>query len=330
MGNAHFAKVPNISLPRTKMKQSFTHSTTFNFADLVPIDCFEVLPGDSFSLKLSSLIRMSQPIAPVMDSLEMDIHAFFIPLRLVYKDTEEFFGANKTSAGYQQQTFRIPMAPLHVVSNDVSSYIGKPVTDKGYASVLKERCYLLTWSEWYRAQQVQDPFVMLDSDDTYLEDSTDPFEAAHPAVVGHIGQSTFNLGYQSQGIDKVPLMKVCKKLDYFTACTISPQYGEEVLLPLGESAPLKRAFPIGIGEGSSDAYIPAYIDDGDDVLTDTSQTIDLGTDTITEGDVSKQILTDNGTTLLLDISKMAVADLSKATAASVNQIRYAFQLEFVY
>lgn len=90
MGNYHFSRLPAISIPRTKMKQSFTHSTSFNFAKIVPIDCFEVLPGDSYSLKLSSIIRMTQPIVPLMDNLECEIHAFFVPMRLVYKHTQEF------------------------------------------------------------------------------------------------------------------------------------------------------------------------------------------------------------------------------------------------
>jgi len=304
MGNGHFAKAPNISLPRTKMKQSFTHSTTFDFSKLVPIDCFEVLPGDSFSLKLSSLIRMSQPIAPIMDTIEMDIHAFFIPMRLIFKDTEEFFGANKTSAGYQKTLFRIPMAPLfNNVPNSVSSYLGKPLTSSNIpVSVLKERAYLLVWSEWYRAQQVQDPFVMLDSDDTVAEEEVPDA----PAVVGHIGEQIYDLDY-SFSDSSVPLMSVCKKMDYFTACTISPQYGEEVLLPLGSTAPVNFA-----------------------VTSDSEASADQILATQTDVPAPSEILEDHGNVATAKVNGYDAAwyaDLSKATAASVNQIRYAFQLQ---
>lgn len=179
MSNRHFSRMPNIDIPRTRMRMTQTHSTSFNFGKLIPIGCVEVLPGDSFGLKLSSLIRMTQPIVPIMDTLECSIHAFFVPLRLVYKHTEEFFGENKDSAGYQQGEFKIPMTLFDVGVGEIPNYLGKPINDGYKASMLKERAYCLIWSDWYRAQQVQDPFVMLDSDD---EDG----------YIGHIGNKTFD------------------------------------------------------------------------------------------------------------------------------------------
>lgn len=300
MSNSHFARLPSIAIPRTKMKQSFTHSTSFNFGKIIPIDCMEVLPGDSLSLKLSSLIRMTQPIVPIMDSLDCDIHAFFVPLRLVYKHTQEFFGENKDSAGYQKGSFQIPQAEFggQQDSTCVSTYLGKPLfSGSYYASCLKERAYWLIWSEWYRAQQVQAPFVMLDSDDEDL-------------YIGHIGSKDI--------LPSAECANVCKKFDYFTASTIAPQYGEEVLLPLGDSAPIVF-YP---GSDEQESIQRLYDHNGDEISDDSNLKIVSSDD---YGFLSTNL--NEPYPVQIDISKQHYVDLSEATASSVNQIRYAFQLQ---
>lgn len=35
--------MPNISIPRSRFKQSFNHSLDMFHGDVVPVDCFEVL-----------------------------------------------------------------------------------------------------------------------------------------------------------------------------------------------------------------------------------------------------------------------------------------------
>ena len=44
MSDNRFASVPNISIPRSRFKQPFNHSTSFNHGQLIPIDCFDILP----------------------------------------------------------------------------------------------------------------------------------------------------------------------------------------------------------------------------------------------------------------------------------------------
>lgn len=273
--NSHFANMPSISIPRSKFAQKFTHKTSWLHGDLIPIDCFEVLPGDSMKLELASLIRMSTPYAPIMDDIECMIHAYFVPMRLLWEHTEEFYGANKTSAGYQTVNYSIPNISIFdygITSNAVSAYLGKPIVGYdgsksayGKVSVLKERAYWFIWSEWYRAQQLQAPFIMYTGDQ---------------GVVGTVGGTQKNFGSACA--------KVCKDFDYFTASVVSPQYGAAVQLPLGSTAPV--------------------------IVPDT-----------TAG--SKTMLT-NGTALYAnDINHPVLADLTAATAATINELRYAFAVQ---
>lgn len=315
MSNAHFARTPNISIPRTKMKQSFTHKTSFQFGKLIPIDAFEVLPGDTFKLKLSSLIRMSTPIAPIMDNIECSIHAFFVPMRLIWEHAEEFYGANKTSAGYQQTNYTIPSVLLDLNDSGVDGpevmsvcdYLGKPLAlasdtaEVTSVSILKERAYALIWNEWYLAEQVMNPIIINKGD---RDGTTDYFSD------GAIGSRN---GTDWLPTSKSGVLPVCKKFDYFTAATIAPQYGEAVLLPLGAEAPIKFD-PAHEGED----YI-TVLDDGDWVGFDGSLSTVYG-----EGG---RLLDSSDQPVAIDNSKHLYADLSQATAATVNDIRYAFQVQ---
>ena len=101
--------MPQVAIPRSRWIQEFNHSFSMNHGDLIPVDCFEILPGDDYSVKKAVLeVIMSQPIKPIMGNIKAKVCAFFIPMRLVFPETEQFFGANKTSAGPNTNTYLIP------------------------------------------------------------------------------------------------------------------------------------------------------------------------------------------------------------------------------
>ena len=303
MGAYRFSMAPNISVPRSKFRMPFTHSTSFFHGKLVPIDCFEILPGDEFKCDFSALIRMSTPIAPIFGNIKAHVHAFFIPMRLVWEHTKEFYGENKTSAGYQQTNYSIPTMTINSSNkpdtHSVSAYLGKPLPNGVYGnsalkvSCLKERCYYLVWSEYYRAQQLQNP-VLLSVGDT---------NGIGTITSGHgnsdLGTTTTTINFGT------PCMNVCKEFDYFTACTTSPQYGSAVTLPLGTTAPIIIQNDTGSSISSNqNGYV-----------VNPSAIGALGT-----GPSKWGISGNNSAGTLL-------ADLSNATAASINTIRYAFQVQ---
>lgn len=90
MADNRFAAVPNISIPRSRFKQPFNHSTTFDHGEIVPVDCFDILPGDTYKVDLASLIWMSNPIRPIFGNITAHVDVFFVPMRLVWDKTKEF------------------------------------------------------------------------------------------------------------------------------------------------------------------------------------------------------------------------------------------------
>lgn len=294
---------PMIAIPRSRFNQEFTHTTSWLHGDIIPIDCFEVIAGDDFTVhKAAAEVIMSTPIAPIFGNIKMKVCAFFIPMRLLWEHTEEFFGANKTSAGPQNTVYKIPQRSVYsdgIGIRAISHYLGKPVVSAdatkasggfGMASVLKERAYWFTVSEWYRQQQVQDPFIMNKSDS---------------GVIGTLSGSPRTFG-------EVPA-KCCKQWDMFTAATLSPQYGAAVTLPLGTYAPVEWI--------QSNTSFPA--------LTG-GNTYGVSSKPSTSGSVKGSdfaLLANADTSPLSNADIKLRADLSAATAAKINDIRYAFQLQ---
>lgn len=314
------ASNPSIAIPRSRFLQEYNFSASMFHGDLVPLDCFEVIAGDDFTVKKAAKeIIMSTPIAPIFGNIKLKVCAFFIPMRLVWNHTEEFFGANKTSAGPQTNTYLIPRSSIFnfgIPKYSVSHYLGKPYcinkdtgdnSKYGVVSMLKERCYWLTWSEWYRAQQVQNPFI-LNTSDVSAPNYGNRYYAAQ---IGSLNGVNVYMDHMCA--------KVCKQYDIFTAATLSPQYGSAVELPLGTFAPI-------IAENTA-----ALDSNGDSVVGFSVSSAASG---------GKSNLYNNGiifkkeTTVVDGVEQLEengpariYADLSTATAAKINDIRYAFQLQ---
>ena len=87
-----FAMVPRAEIPRSSFNMQKTYKTAFDSGYLVPVFCEEVLPGDTFNVKMTAFGRLATPIFPVMDNLHLDSFFFFVPNRLVWSNWQKFMG----------------------------------------------------------------------------------------------------------------------------------------------------------------------------------------------------------------------------------------------
>ena len=73
-------------------KHSLSHYKLLScdMGELVPIGLTEVLPGDTFQHSTSLLMRVSPLLAPVMHPVQVRIHHWYVPHRLVWDDWEKF------------------------------------------------------------------------------------------------------------------------------------------------------------------------------------------------------------------------------------------------
>lgn len=314
---AHFSANPtNLDMPRSKFDRSTQHKTTINTGDLVPIFVDEVLPGDTMVMDLSAIARMATPIYPVMDNAFMDIYFFAVPNRLVWEHWREFMGENRTSAWEQETEYSIPQttAPAGGWAKDsIADYMGIPTKISGLSvSSLFFRAYALIWNEWFRDENLKDP-CMVNLDETTQQGSNG---------------TNYITDVQLGGMPA----KVAKYHDYFTSALPEPQKGPPVLLPLGESAPV-WAGPAGINAGKLPEKngIDFSRIDGSQFGTGVYPNLLLNPNTnheqatLREGTTSQTI---TGSQRIYPNN--LIADLSQATAATINQLRQAFAIQRMY
>lgn len=223
--NSHFAVNPtNIDIQRSRFKRPSSYKTTFNVGDLIPfyVDA-DVLPGDTYQIDTSKVVRMQTLLTPMMDNLYLDTYWFFVPHRLTWTHWKQFMGENTESAWLPETEYTIPQvtAPVNTgwTAGTIADYMGIPTNVTGFSvNALPFRAYALVCNEWFRSTALTYPLVIPDGDVTAAGSNTDSYITGVAA-----GGKPF---------------KVAKFFDYFTGALPAPQLGPDVEIPLAELSDL--------------------------------------------------------------------------------------------
>lgn len=214
---SHFSLLPKADISRSQFDRSSSVKTSFDVGNVVPFYLDEVLPGDTFNVKTSKVVRMQTLLTPMMDNVYLDTYFFFVPNRLVWNHWKEFNGENTESAWLPTTEYEIPQITAPAGTGwqvgTIADYFGVPTGIGGLSvNALPFRAYALVMNEWFRDQNLTDPLVVP------LDDAT---------VAG------VNSGAYITDVAKGGLPFVASKYhDYFTSCLPAPQKGPDVLLPV--------------------------------------------------------------------------------------------------
>jgi len=262
-------------MSRSAHNLSHFWNLTGNMGNLIPLGFHEALPGDLMKHSTSSLIRMSPLARPVMHPVDIRIHKFFVPMRLLWAGWEDFItgGADGNDAS------TIPtmsFAPGAITAGSLAHNLGLPITSTNTLSVsaLPFRAAALIYNQYYRDQQIQSEIGFTDGDGVDSTTST-------------------------------TMQNICWEKDTFTTMRTDTQLGDEVTVPLGTKANVK----VDVAGGNASDTIK--------FLNNSDAERDLQ---LTSGNLFVNNTNDGN-------SNVAYADLSNASAASINQLREAFSIQ---
>jgi hypothetical protein len=289
----HFATNPKSEIQRSKFDRSHGHTTTIDAGYLYPVFVDEVLPGDTFNVNHTMFARMATPLKPIMDNIYLDTQYFFVPNRLVWDNWQEFMGERKNPDD-DPSIYTVPITAININSINVNrlwKYMGIPHRSIGST--------------------------------TNINVNALPFRAA--ALV-------WNEWYRDQNLqDRIPIdtgdgpdtwvnqecFRRGKRHDYFTSCLPWPQKGDPVTIPIGDQATVKTA-NVDLETGLGNALSWRKSDGTDDAADGKIELLSGSTyeNNLAGGTRGDSIYPSN-----------LYADLSEATAITINELRTAFQIQ---
>lgn len=316
---SHFSLAPHVDISRSRFDRSASLKTSFNVGDVVPFFLDEVLPGDTFSVDTSKVVRMQTLLTPMMDNVYLDTYYFFVPNRLVWDHWKQFCGENTESAWIPETEYTMPQitAPSDTgwSVGTLADYFGIPTGVPGLSvSSLPFRAYALIMNEWFRDQNLQDPLVVPTDDST----------------VAGVNTGTFVTDVAKGGKPFI----AAKYHDYFTSCLPSPQKGPDVLIPSATAGeypvvPRSNVVPDSLLDGTR---YSAKIYDADDDASKTRAGIGfyVSADGLTGTQTTGVLNTPSGRTGSVPVINNLWAVASGGLGATINQLRLAFQIQKFY
>lgn len=302
-----FASVPRAELPRSQFDRSYSHKLTMNAGYLVPAFFDEVLPGDTFNLRVNMFARLASPLTvPIMDDMFIDMQFFYVPCRILWDNWKKFQGEQRNpgdSTDYLIPEAEVFLNPADYSYGGLADAFGIPpapwLAQGNYALVnaLPFRAYNLIWNEWYRDQNLQ-----IRAPEFYGDGPDSATLSDNPYVLRPRG----------------------KRHDYFTSCLPWPQKGPGVEISLGQYAPLIDIDP------SIPLEYKVYGPTGLSAPNALLQGHTAGSADVENLHLARSTITNPSGTLFMGSPQLEgryFADLSSATPITINSLRQAVQLQ---
>jgi hypothetical protein len=259
---------------------------------ITPIMVMDCVPGDKINIKGNAMVRFAPMVTPVMHRVNVYLHYFFVPNRILWNNWEKFItggddGTADPIAPYVE--YQINTQP----ASSLADYLGLPVggdqLSSGQnpvitASALPFAAYAKIYNDYYRDQNLQNEvnFELIDGQ----------VSGAQLAALSVLRNRAWHH-------------------DYFTSALPFTQKGPEALLPIGGQAP-----------------VVAWLDPlkNPQTFRATGTNIPQSSQNVTS-DAAGSILASGGNSAFIDLEDSHYADLSAATATSIIELRRAFKLQ---
>nr|WAE43604.1 MAG: major capsid protein [Microviridae sp.] len=85
-----YSKVSGLKPGKSVFDLSYEKKLTCDMGQLIPIMCDEMVPGDHFKVGNQAIVRFLPLVAPIMHEVNMYVHYYFVPYRLMWTDWQNF------------------------------------------------------------------------------------------------------------------------------------------------------------------------------------------------------------------------------------------------
>lgn len=321
-----FSSIPVRRHKSTLFNLSHEVKLTTEMGYLTPIMCQPVLPGDRWQINNEVMIRLAPMVAPIYHDINVYIHHFFVPNRIIWKPFEDFITGGKDgtlapalpcinprdwigSSSVLEDLFK---------AKSLWDYLGLPTLFPGSwpsneavtVSLLPFMAYQKIFQDYYK--------------DENLEDDLFEFPLTHEGKVEKIA------GSSGWVINLLGMRRRAWKKDYFTSALPWPQRGADVELPLHGDAPLNIEGDGNVSVSGEDAFLSH-------VKRNNLQNPAEGNLFVTnEGilqDSAAQVVglygANSGKVNVTEIAEKlnGFADLSQVTSATINELRTAIKTQ---
>lgn len=183
---------------------SHVRLTSGKFGFLYPILVREVIPGDKFRIGGKCAMRLAPMIAPIMHRIDMYLHYWYVPNRILWPGWEKWISGDPTAAAFPYITANVANG---CTVGSLWDHMGIPPAAGGNSenvNALPFAAVQAIWSEFYRDQNLQTAsnYTLINGDNSANADLWTPRRRAW-------------------------------EHDYFTSCLPFAQKGAAVNLPLG-------------------------------------------------------------------------------------------------
>lgn len=315
---SRFALNPtNIDMSRSKFPRHSSVKFSFNVGDVVPFYVDEVLPGDTFSVKTSKVVRMQSLLTPIMDNIYLDYYFFFVPNRIVWDHWRELNGENRESAWAQTTEYEVPQVTAPTGGwnvGTIADYMGIPTGVSNISvNAMPFRAYAMICDEWFRDENLVDPLYISKGD----------------AVTTGVNTRTNPGDYAAGGQPFI----AAKFHDYFTSALPSPQKGPDVGIGLtgsfnvvGNGNPVRFAAINSNISNVPDGVLPNSI--GVSTTFSSGRVVSSGLGEIKGG--SAQLGFPTAAQFTGDVLPFMEVNLGDVNSVTINALRMAFQMQKLY